>query len=65
MKLTKQSLGWPLKPEFYIPKEAEQHFRKAIMDGKKAEKAWNDKLTAYKKKYPGLARNSINLSITN
>ncbi len=55
VKLTKQALGWPPKPEFYIPKEAEQHFRKAIMDGKKAEKAWNDKLAAYKKKYPGMA----------
>ena len=38
VKLTKQNLGWPEKPHFYIPRKAEQHFRKAIPLGRKIRK---------------------------
>lgn len=54
VKLTKQNLGWPEK-SFYIPKEALEHFREAIVKGAKLEKEWNQKLTAYQKKYSKLA----------
>ena len=37
VKLTKENLGWPLEPKFYIPEEALAHFRKAIERGEKAE----------------------------
>jgi transketolase (EC 2.2.1.1) len=33
VKLTKQNLGWPLEPEFYIPDEVLAHFRQAIEKG--------------------------------
>lgn len=56
VKLTKQFLNWPIKPLFYIPKNAKQHFRKAIIDGQKDEKTWNNQFTAYEKKYPDLAK---------
>src|SRR5665213_2055473 len=34
VKLTKQFLGWPEKPTFYVPDKAKKHFHKAITDGK-------------------------------
>ncbi len=55
VKLTKENLGWPLEPKFYIPEEALAHFRKAIERGEKAEAAWQSRLADYRKAYPALA----------
>ena len=55
VKLTKQNLGWPLEPDFYIPEEALAHFRKAIGRGEKAEAEWHTRLAEYRKAYPDLA----------
>ena len=55
VKLTKQNLNWPATPSFYIPKEAEAHFHRAIEKGKQLEDQWNQQFEAYKKKYPDLA----------
>ena len=55
VQLTKQALGWPEEPAFYIPEEAEKHFRAAITQGKKAEKIWDAKWAAYAKQFPHLA----------
>jgi transketolase len=56
VKLTKQFLGWPEKPAFYIPDKAEKHFRQAVTNGKAEEKKWNETLSSYGKKYPELAK---------
>lgn len=56
VKLTKQQLGWPEKPNFYIPDKVKRHFHKAISTGKKEENAWNKLFKAYAKKYPILAK---------
>jgi transketolase len=56
VRLTKQNLGWPLDPTFYIPDEALSHFRKAIGQGKKAEAEWNEKFSAYRGAFPDLAK---------
>ena len=55
VKLTKQNLGWPLDPAFYIPREALAHFREAVERGSRAESEWNEKLTRYTKSFPELA----------
>ena len=55
VKLTKQFLGWPEKPNFYVPDKAKKHFHQSIANGKQAEKNWNAKLAQYTKKYPELA----------
>ena len=55
VKLTKKNLGWPEKPDFYVPEEAKQHFYKAIAEGAHAEKSWNILLNSYEKKFPKLA----------
>ena len=56
VKLTKQNLGWPETPAFYVPKAAERHFRQAIVNGKKEETNWKKKLAIYAKKYPKQAK---------
>ncbi len=61
VKLTKENLGWPLEPAFYIPDEALNHFRKALGNGDQLEKAWEQKFSDYKKKYPDLASELLDL----
>ena len=56
VKRTKEKLGWPLDPPFYIPKEAETHFRAAISTGQKAEANWQEHFNAYREKFSDLAR---------
>ncbi len=36
VKLTKEKLGWPLEPPFYIPDEASAHFREAVEQRRKS-----------------------------
>jgi transketolase len=55
VKLTKQNLGWPEKPDFLVPPKARTHFQKALVTGRQAEQAWNKLLAAYTKKHPVLA----------
>jgi len=55
VRLTKQKLGWPTEPPFYILEQARGHFSKAIERGKLAETQWRDKLSAYARAFPDLA----------
>jgi transketolase len=56
VKDTKEALGWPKDKTFYIPEEAQAHFRKAIVRGEAAEEKWNVLLEDYEKQYPVEAR---------
>ncbi len=56
MRLTKQKLGWPLEPPFYIPHEALAHFRKAVDKGKRDETKWEKQFSSYERTYPDLAQ---------
>lgn len=56
IKLTKENLGWPLEPEFHIPKEALNRFRKAIERGRQREGEWQERFSAYEKDYPEPAK---------
>jgi transketolase len=51
----KKKLGWPLQPRFLIPDDVLAYFRQAIQRGQRAETIWQDKLEAYRSKYPDLA----------
>lgn len=53
---TKEALGWPLVPDFHIPREARDHFRLAVERGVGREKEWGDLLKSYRKDHPALAR---------
>ncbi|MEW6187245.1 MAG: transketolase [Thermodesulfobacteriota bacterium] len=55
VRLTKENLGWPLEPDFYVPQEALKFFRKALRAGTKKEKEWEGLFTDYEKAYPDLA----------
>ena len=50
----KKNLGWPLEPDFFVPEEALDVFRKAKERGAHLEAEWNDLLERYKKEYPDL-----------
>ena len=55
VKRTKQNLGWPLEPPFLIPKEALACFRDSVGKGERAEAEWNQRFSAYARKFPDLA----------
>jgi transketolase len=56
VKLTKQNLGWPIDPPFYVPDEALLYFRRAVDCGKETESKWNARLAEFTKKFPDLAQ---------
>ena len=56
VKLTKQALGWPLDPPFYIPDQALAHFRLALEAGKQAETEWVARFSDYANAFPDLAK---------
>jgi len=56
VKLTKQALGWPLDPPFYIPDQALANFRLALKKGKQAEAESDGRFSEYSKAFPGLAK---------
>ena len=56
VKLTKENLGWPLEPDFFIPDEALAHFREAVARGAASQAEWAARLEVYQEAYPEQAR---------
>src|SRR5713226_4321558 len=56
VRATKENLGWPVQPPFYIPEQALEHFRLALERGAGADAEWNARLAAYTKAFPDPAR---------
>jgi transketolase len=56
VKLTKQALGWPVDPPFYVPDAALAHFRLAMERGKRAEADWAERFSKYSNAFPDLAK---------
>jgi transketolase len=55
VRLTKENLGWPTQPPFYIPEAVRAHFHQALARGARIEKEWNDNFSAYARNFPDLA----------
>jgi transketolase len=55
VRLTKEGLGWPVKPTFHIPEEALEHFREAIARGGTAQADWELRLKAFTEEHDDLA----------
>ncbi len=55
VRRTKENLGWPIEPPFYIPDEALTHFREAVERGQAWEAEWQARFEAYAAEYPQLA----------
>ncbi len=55
VRRTKEHLGWPLEPTFYIPDEVLAHFRTALERGARWEAEWNTLFEDYRARYPDRA----------
>ena len=55
VRLTKERLGWPTEPPFYLPEPVRAHFLLALVRGERAEAAWQEKFSAYARAHPDLA----------
>ena len=47
LQRTKENLGWPQEPSFFIPDDALSHFRQAIEIGQKLENRWKNVFETY------------------
>ena len=56
VKRTKEKLGWPSEPTFFVPEPSLARFREAVGRGAKAESEWNGRMDAYAKAFPDLAK---------
>ena len=56
VRATKEKLGWPLEPTFFMPDDALAHFREAVGKGQKSEASWKECFSAYAEKFPELAK---------
>lgn len=52
---TKEALGWPLAPAFYVPEEVRARFAQAASRGLHKHADWRARLEAYRFEYPELA----------
>jgi transketolase len=55
VRRTKENLGWPTEPPFYIPDEVLPHFREAVERGRTWEAEWQARFEDYAAQYPQLA----------
>ena len=56
VKATKDKLGWPESPDFYVPDEAARKFGEAQVAGEKAEGEWKQRMQAYAQAFPEQAK---------
>jgi transketolase len=56
VRLTKENLGWPATPPFYIPEPVRVHFLEAVERGEQDEAEWNKTFSAYAQAFPELAK---------
>ena len=56
VKATKDKLGWPEAPDFYVPDAAARKFLEAQSAGEKAEGQWKQRMAAYAQAFPDQAR---------
>lgn len=56
VRLTKENLGWPVEPPFFIPEDSLDHFRQAVDRGEKWQAEWEAVFSEYSRVYPDLAQ---------
>ena len=55
LKITKENLGWPLEPTFYVPDDVRAFFNQTVSRGAALEADYNQQLAAYTAAYPAEA----------
>jgi transketolase len=53
---TKQNLGWPIEPTFYVPEEVKEFFEEVGKRGAVESKKWAEIMDGFKKSHPDLSR---------
>jgi transketolase len=56
VKLTKENLGWPLEPDFFVPDEVDAYYRAAAARAANAHEAWRGREAAWRAADPGRAQ---------
>ncbi|NDY42291.1 transketolase [Dissulfurirhabdus thermomarina] len=54
-RLTKERLGWPVEPPFFVPDDVRDRFREAAERGAAAAAAWRERLSAFRSAFPDAA----------
>ncbi len=52
---TKERIGWPVEPKFYVPDEVYANYQTLLADGQKREAEWQKRFDAWAAAYPDLA----------
>jgi len=55
IRLTKEAYGWPSQEPFFIPEEAQEHFRRCVDRGHSLQREWRQRFDAYASAHPELA----------
>lgn len=55
IRLTKENLGWPVEPKFYVPDEVLEYMRQAGSAGAEQQADWQERFAKYEREYPDLA----------
>ncbi|MDT7883952.1 MAG: transketolase [Thermoflexus sp.] len=55
VRRTKERMGWPVEPPFYVPEAVYAHMRRLIEEGARWEAEWRARFEAYAAAYPDLA----------
>ncbi len=55
VRRTKEIMGWPTEPAFYVPEAAYEAWRPAAETGALAEAAWQERLERYQGEHPAAA----------
>lgn len=55
LRATKERLGWPLEPSFYIPEEVTRLFAQRVQELQTEYKAWQMRYQAWRNAHPDLA----------
>ncbi|MFQ5353740.1 MAG: transketolase [Thermodesulfobacteriota bacterium] len=55
VKKTKEKLGWPLEPAFFVPEEVAAEYGTAKAFGEGLEAKWQETFKSYREKHPELA----------
>jgi len=55
LALTRQNLGWPAEPRFYIPDDVQAFFQQTVARGQALEAEYSDLLEAYSQAHPAEA----------
>ncbi|MFZ5659752.1 MAG: transketolase [Pseudomonadota bacterium] len=56
IRLAKRHYGWPEHEKFLVPEAVAAHMGQAVARGAEWERAWHERLAAYRAAHPGLAK---------